>query len=84
LREGQELQISENKILNKAFVPKKHEVKKEFRVNLLHSEKLRDLYMSPSIVRIMKSERLRRAGHGGDKKCIQNIRGEASWQILTW
>jgi hypothetical protein len=29
----------------------------------LHNEELRDLYSSPSIIRIIKSSRIRRAGH---------------------
>jgi hypothetical protein len=29
----------------------------------LHSEELRDLYSSPSIIRIIKSKRMRRADH---------------------
>jgi hypothetical protein len=29
----------------------------------LHNEELRDLYSSPSIIRIMKSRRMGRAGH---------------------
>jgi hypothetical protein len=29
----------------------------------LHNEELRDLYSSPSIIRIIKSRRMRRAGH---------------------
>jgi hypothetical protein len=31
--------------------------------NLLHNEELRDLYSSPSIIRIIKSRRMRWAGH---------------------
>jgi hypothetical protein len=37
----------------------------------LHNEKLRDLYSSPSIIRIIKSRRMRLAGHVarmGEKK----------------
>jgi hypothetical protein len=29
----------------------------------LHNEELRDLYSSPNIIRIIKSRRMRRAGH---------------------
>jgi hypothetical protein len=29
----------------------------------LHNEELRDLYSSPSIIRLLKSRRMRRAGH---------------------
>jgi hypothetical protein len=43
------------------FVPKRDEVTGEWRK--LHNEELRDLYSSPSIIRIIKSRRMRWAGH---------------------
>jgi hypothetical protein len=40
----------------------------------LHNEELRDLYSSPSIIRIIKSRRMRWAGHvsqmGEKEKCV--------------
>jgi hypothetical protein len=43
------------------FEPKRDEVTGECRK--LHNEELHNLYSSPSIIRIMKSRRMRRAGH---------------------
>jgi hypothetical protein len=45
-----------------AFIgPKRDEVTGGWKK--LHNEELRDLYSSPSIIRIIKSRRMRRAGH---------------------
>jgi hypothetical protein len=49
-----------NRVLRR-IRPKRVEVTGEWRK--LHNEELRDLYSSPSIIRIMKSRRMRRAGH---------------------
>jgi hypothetical protein len=50
-----------NRVLRRIFGPKRDEVTGEGRK--LHNEELRDLYSSPSIIRIMKSRRMRWAGH---------------------
>jgi hypothetical protein len=44
------------KVLRRIFGPKRDEVKRELRK--LHKEELRDLYSSPSIIRIIKSRRM--------------------------
>jgi len=48
-------------MLRRVFGPKRDEVRGEWRK--LHNEKLNDLYSSPNIVRVIKSKRMRWAGH---------------------
>ena len=49
------------RVLRKVFGLKRGEVTGEWRK--LHNEELNDLYSLPSIVRVVKSRRMRRAGH---------------------
>jgi hypothetical protein len=53
LRKEHGLRVFENRVLRRIFGPKRDEVTGEWRK--LHNEKLRDLYSSPSIIRIIKS-----------------------------
>jgi hypothetical protein len=53
--------VFENRVLRRIFGPKRDEVTGEWRK--LHNEKLRDLYSSPSIIRIIKSRRMKWADH---------------------
>jgi hypothetical protein len=59
-REEHRLSVFENKVL-RIFGPKRDEVTGGWRK--LHNEELRDLYSSPSIIRIIKSRRMTWAGH---------------------
>jgi hypothetical protein len=61
LREEHRLRVFENRVLIKIFGPKRDEVTGEWRK--LHNKELRDLYSSPSIIRIIKSRKMRWAGH---------------------
>jgi len=48
-------------VLRRIFGPRRDEVTGEWR--RLHNEELNDLYSSPSIVRVIKSRRMKWAGH---------------------
>jgi len=55
------MRVFENRVLTRIFGPKRDEVTGEWRK--LHNEELNDLYCSPNIVRVIKSRRMRWAGH---------------------
>jgi hypothetical protein len=61
LREEHRLRMFENRVQRRIFGRKWDEVTGGWRK--LHNEVLRDLYSSPSIIRIIKSRRMRWAGH---------------------
>jgi hypothetical protein len=53
--------VFQNRVLRRIFGPKRDEVMGGWRK--LHNEELRDLYSSPSIIRMINSTRIRWAGH---------------------
>ena len=61
LREERKLRVFENMVLRRIFGPRRDEVTGEWR--RLHNEELNDVYCSPNIVRVIKSRRMRWAGH---------------------
>ena len=61
LREERRLGVFENRVLRIIFGPKSDEGTGEWRK--LHNAELNDLYSSPNIPRVIKSRRMRWAGH---------------------
>ena len=61
LRGEHRLRAFENRVLRGIFGTQTEEVTGEWKE--LHNEKLNDLYCSPNIVRVIKSSRMRWAGH---------------------
>jgi len=72
LREEWRLRVFENMVLRRIFGPRRDEITGEWR--RLHNGELNDLYPSPNIVRVIKSRRMRWAGHvahmGEERGCI--------------
>ena len=78
LRDERRLRVFENRVLRRVFGPKRDEVTGEWRK--LHNKELSDLYSLPDIVRVVKSRRMRWAGHvafmGGGQRCAQGSGGK--------
>jgi len=61
LTDERRLRVLENRTLRRMFGVKRDEVTGEWEK--LHNEELNDLYFSPNILRLIKSRRMRWAGH---------------------
>jgi hypothetical protein len=57
--------VFENRVLRIVLAPKRDEVRGEW-INL-YNEELNDMYSSPTIVWVIKSRRIRSAGHAAHK-----------------
>jgi hypothetical protein len=53
--------VFENRVLRRIFGPKRDEVTGDWRK--LHNEELHNVYSSPSKIRVIKSRKMRWAGH---------------------
>jgi hypothetical protein len=74
LKEERRLRVFENRVLRRIFGPKRDEVTGEW--SKLHNEELNDLYCSPNIDRLIKSRRMRWAGHVarmGEKRGVSRV-----------
>jgi hypothetical protein len=68
------LRVLQNRVLRKIFEPKREEVNGEWRK--LHNEELYHLYCSPNVIRVIKSRRMRWAGHVarmGDERDVYRV-----------
>jgi len=61
LREERRLRVFQNRKLRRVFGPKRDEVKGEWRK--LYNDELKELYSTPNILRVVKSRRMKWAGH---------------------
>ena len=61
MREERKLRVFDKMVLRRIFGPRRDEVTGDWR--RLHNKQLNDLYFSPNIVRVIKSRRMRWAGH---------------------
>ena len=76
LKEERRLRVFDNRVL-RIFGRKRYEVTREWII--LHNEELNDLYSSPNIVRMIKSRRMRWAGHAalmGKERLIWSFDGK--------
>jgi hypothetical protein len=76
LGEEHRLRVFEKRVLRKIFGPKREE---DGSWRKFHNDEIHSLYSSPNIVRMIKSRRMRRAGHVtrmGEGRCV--------YMVLVW
>jgi len=92
LRWERKLRVFENMVLRRIFGSRRDDVTGEWRT--LHNEELNDLFSSSNIVRVIKSRRMRWAGHVArvveERGCLgswwgnRRERDQDGWIILGW
>jgi hypothetical protein len=88
LRKESRLRVSENRVLRKIFGPKREE---DGSWRKLHNDELDNPYFSPNIVRVIKSRKMRWAGHVarmGEGEVfigflLGNSKGKDHWEDLV-
>ena len=73
LREERRLRVFENKVLKTIFGPRRDEVTGDWR--RLHNEEINVFYSSPNVVRVIKSRRMRWAGHVARMGVLRGVYG---------
>jgi hypothetical protein len=76
LREEHRLRVFENRVLRMIFGPKRDEVTREWK--RLHNEECNDLYSSPNIIWVIKSRRMRWAGH-----VVRMVEEKGAYRVLV-
>jgi hypothetical protein len=81
LREGHRLRVFENRVLRRIFEPRREE---DGSWRKVHNDELHSLYSLPNIVKVIKSRRMRWAGHvahieegRGGERCLQGF----GWEV---
>jgi hypothetical protein len=76
--------VSENRVLRRIFGPKRDEVTGQWRK--LHNEELHILHFSATIIKQIKSRRMRWARHVArmGKECVHGFDGKARRKETTW
>jgi hypothetical protein len=77
LREEYRLKVFENRMLRRIFGPKRDEVTGDWRK--LHNEELHNLYSLPNIIKMIKSRKMRWAGHVARRRAKRN-----AYRTLVW
>jgi hypothetical protein len=75
--------VFENRVLRRIFGPKRDEIGE---LRKLHNEVLNNLYSSPNIIRVIKSRRMKWAGHAAlvGERYIQGFDWEIRGTETTW
>jgi hypothetical protein len=83
LREEHKLRVFEKRVLSRIFGPKRGEIIGNWRK--LHNKELHCLYWSPSVIKLIRSRKMRWAGHVTlvEEKCKQCFNGETTREETT-